>query len=126
MSHSHDRSDAAWWVACLCAEWCGVCREFRPAFEALARAHPQLRFAWVDVEDEADAMGEVDVETFPTLLVARGDQPLFLGPIPPSAPGLAKLLATLRAHPQPAANLPATAGPLLKRLAADVLPHGLV
>lgn len=123
MSLSDDSGTATWWVACLCAEWCGVCREFRPALEAQARAHPQLRFAWVDVEDEAEAMGDVDIETFPTLLVARGDQPLFLGPIPPSAPGLARLLETLQADPQPAPGLPADAKPLLQRLAADVLPH---
>lgn len=126
MSHTDDHSDATWWVTCLCAEWCGVCREFRPAFEAQARAHPGLRFAWVDVEDEADAMGDVDIETFPTLLVGRGHQPLFLGPIPPSAPGLARLLATLQAHPKPAVGLSPAASPLLQRLAADVLPNALV
>jgi lipid A ethanolaminephosphotransferase len=42
-----------------------------PHFEEQARAHPGLRFAWIDVEDEAEAMGDVDIETFPTLLVPR-------------------------------------------------------
>ena len=27
-----------WWVVCLCAGWCGVCREYRSGFEALAQA----------------------------------------------------------------------------------------
>ena len=79
-------ADAAshWWVICLCADWCGVCREWRDAFTQAAAAHPELRFAWVDVEDEADAMGDVDIETFPTVLIAREGKPLFFGPVLPS------------------------------------------
>ena len=76
---------AAWQVICLCAEWCGVCREWNGVFEELAATHPQLHFDWVDVEDEADAMGEVDIETFPTLLVAQGSRARFLGPDPAGA-----------------------------------------
>jgi thioredoxin 1 len=117
---------ATWWVACLCAAWCGVCREWQPLFSAQARAHPDMRFAWVDVEDEDEAMGEVDIETFPTLLVARGDEVLFLGPIPPSATQFARMLATLQAQPVRATGLPADANALLARLASHVLPRTLV
>jgi thiol-disulfide isomerase/thioredoxin len=126
MTHAPVAGGAPWWVACLCAQWCGVCREWRPVFEAQARALPQLRFAWIDVEDEADAMGDVDIETFPSLLVAHGDEPLFLGPSPPSGAGLARLLASLQSQPQPAAGLAPQAGALLQRLAADALPRGLL
>jgi thioredoxin 1 len=115
-----------WWVVCLCAAWCGVCREWQPAFIEQARAHPGLRFAWVDVEDESDAMGDIDIETFPSLLIARGDQALFLGPIPPSAPQFARLLATLQAQPRPSPSLADDADGLLRRLRADVLMHSLV
>jgi hypothetical protein len=121
MAASQDRSEPTFRVICLCAEWCGVCRQWRPAFAEQALAHPALRFAWVDVEDEAEAMGEVDVETFPSLLVARGDEPLFLGPIPPSGPGLARLIATLQAQPGPGPGLGAEAAPLLHRLQDRVL-----
>jgi thioredoxin 1 len=117
---------ATWWVACLCAAWCGVCREWQPLFAAQARAHPHMRFAWVDVEDEDEAMGEVDIETFPTLLVARGDQVLFLGPIPPSATQFTRMLATLEADPRPATGLPEDADALLARLATQVFPRSLV
>jgi thiol-disulfide isomerase/thioredoxin len=109
-----------WWVACLCAGWCGVCRDWRPLFDEAARAHPGLRFAWVDVEDEAEAMGDVEIETFPTLLVAQGDRPLFLGAIPPTASQLARLVSSLVAQPQPSPTLPACAGPLLQRLKSQV------
>jgi thioredoxin 1 len=115
-----------WWVACLCAGWCGVCREWQPLFASQARAHPDLRFAWVDVEDEDEAMGDTDIETFPTLLVARGDQVLFLGPIPPSASQFARMLGTLQAQPVPAPGLPADAGTLLQRLRSDVFPRSRV
>lgn len=117
---------ATWWVACLCAAWCGVCRDWQPAFVAQARKHPHLRFAWVDVEDEDEAMGDVDIETFPTLLVARGDEVLFLGPIPPLARPFEALLARLQARPVAAAGLPADAGALLRRLRSEVLPQSLV
>ncbi len=107
-------------MACLCAGWCGVCRDWRPLFDEAARAHPALRFAWVDVEDEADAMGEVEIDTFPTLLVARGSQPLFLGAIPPTASQLTRLVASLVARPQPVPTLPPESGPLLQRLESQV------
>lgn len=112
-----------WWVICLCAEWCGVCREWRAAFEQLAGAHPGLHFAWVDVEDEAQAMGDVDIETFPTMLVAQGDQPRFYGPVQPSGAQFSRLLASLL--DSPAAPLDgAEAAPLLKRLAPVLLSKG--
>jgi thioredoxin 1 len=111
-----------WWVICLCAEWCGACREWRAAFMQVAASHPQLRFAWVDVEDEADAMGDIDIETFPTVLIARGQQPLFLGPVLPSGAQLARLIASLREAPPPSPALPAGAAALMLRLAAGVLP----
>lgn len=115
-----------WWVACLCAAWCGVCRDFLPMFTAQAGANPHMRFAWVDVEDEDETMGEVDIETFPTLLVARGDEVLFFAPIPPLASQFARLLARLQAQPQPDPGLGGEANALLRRLKAEVLPRALV
>jgi thioredoxin-like negative regulator of GroEL len=112
----------AWWVVCLCAEWCGACREWRDTFTQVAAAHPQLRFAWVDVEDEAEAMGDIDIETFPTVLIAREQQPLFLGPVQPSGAQLARLIASLRENPSPSPVLPDGAAALMTRLAAGVLP----
>lgn len=80
-------------VACLCARWCGTCGAYRPVFDALGEElGAQTQFVWVDIEDEADALGDVDVEDFPTLLVARGDTLLFLGPLTPQPATLARLL----------------------------------
>ncbi|OYD48608.1 thioredoxin family protein [Acidovorax kalamii] len=86
-----------WWAVCLCAAWCGTCGIYRPLFDELARVHPDVRFEWVDIEDESDLAGDLDVETFPTLLIADGERALFLGPLLPQAPVLARLLASLQA-----------------------------
>jgi thiol-disulfide isomerase/thioredoxin len=83
------------WVVCLCAQWCGTCREYRPLFEQVARAHPGLRFAWVDIEDHADLADDFDVETFPTVLIASGGGTHFLGPLLPHMETLARLLSAL-------------------------------
>ncbi len=77
-------------VACLCAEWCGVCRDYEAVFDALA-PEPGMRKAWVDIEDHADALGDLDVTNFPTLLIARGDTVLFHGPVEPQPATLARL-----------------------------------
>ncbi|MDB5953961.1 thioredoxin family protein [Ramlibacter sp.] len=116
----------AWWVACLCAAWCGVCRDWQPFFTQQARAYAHLRFAWVDVEDEDDAMGDVDIETFPTLMVARGEQVMFLAPVPPLASQFARLLARLQAQRDPDPGVPAEADALLRRLKPQVFPRGIV
>jgi thioredoxin 1 len=121
MKPSDDDAASHWWVICLCAEWCGVCREWRDAFTQAAAAHPELRFAWVDVEDEADAMGDVDIETFPTLLIAREGRPLFYGPVLPSGTQFTRLITSLQEAPA-ATAVSGEAAPLLERLAASLLP----
>jgi thioredoxin 1 len=96
------QDDTRPWVVCLCAEWCGACREYRLLFEQVARAHPDFQFAWVDIEDHADIADDFDVETFPTLLVAGANGTHFVGPLLPHAETLSRLLTALPA-PAPAA-----------------------
>lgn len=62
------------WVLCLCAEWCGTCREYQPLFNQLALDMPQARFIWVDVEAHDDLLQDLDIENFPTLLIADVQQ----------------------------------------------------
>lgn len=85
-------SGDVWIVACLCAAWCDVCRQFRPAFDTLAARHPDHRFVWVDIEDEADIVGDFDVEDFPSLLIQRGDTVVFFGTVLPDAGQAQRLL----------------------------------
>jgi thioredoxin 1 len=90
-------ADADWLVACLCAAWCGTCTEYRVAFDAAAKQHPEVRFAWVDIEDHADALGaELDIENFPTLLVAHGDAVRFFGVVLPHAATITRTLEAAR------------------------------
>jgi thioredoxin 1 len=80
-------------VICLCAQWCGVCRDYVAVFEELrAQFDSQCELSWIDIEDEAELLDGVDVEDFPTLLIAQGSQPLFFGPITPHAQTLERLV----------------------------------
>lgn len=116
MSDPRQEGTPAWQVICLCAAWCGVCREWTPVFDELSARHPQVRFGWIDIEDEADAMGDVDVETFPTLLVAQDGHARFFGPVQPSAAQVERLLQSLRDDPRAGSETPAEAHRLLARL----------
>jgi len=79
-------------VVCLCAEWCEVCREYRSRFEQMQARFPQAQFLWIDVEDEADLLHPLDIEDFPTLLLAAGKEPRFFGPVMPQAETLERLI----------------------------------
>ncbi|MFC5459033.1 thioredoxin family protein [Massilia niabensis] len=81
-----------WIVACLCAAWCGTCGSYRAAFDALAARHPDKTFVWIDVEDQADVVGDLDVDNFPTLLVQRDDTVAFFGTMLPDAAVADRLL----------------------------------
>lgn len=95
----HSTPDRQWLVACLCAAWCGTCRDYRATFGALALVHTGYRFLWVDIEDEADALApfELDIDNFPTLLIARGTELRFLGALTPLPMNLVRTLDAARA-----------------------------
>jgi thiol-disulfide isomerase/thioredoxin len=84
-------------VVCLCADWCGTCRTYRATFDALAGQYPDAAFHWVDIEDDAEWFGDLDVETFPTILIQRADTVLFFGPVLPQPVHLQRTLAALGA-----------------------------
>lgn len=83
-------------VACLCAAWCGTCREYAQTFEQLAAKHPELCFVWVDIETHADWLDDHDIENFPTLLVQDAPQAAgqarFFGPVLPAIGILDRML----------------------------------
>lgn len=89
---SESLKDDSWIVACLCAAWCGACREFRPGFNELADRYPDVHFVWIDIEDQADVVGELDVDNFPTLLIQRGDIVTFFSPMHPDPKQAERLL----------------------------------
>jgi thiol-disulfide isomerase/thioredoxin len=92
-------------VACLCAEWCGTCRDYRAVFDEATRAFSDMRFVWVDIEDQADLVDPVDVEDFPTLLIASPQGVHFFGTLLPHRETLMRLLRA-QAEGAPALSLP--------------------
>ncbi len=93
-------------VACLCAAWCRTCDGYAPVFrrvvDALRAEHPGLRAHWIDIEDEADLVGNFDVETFPTLVVTDAQHLRFAGPLTPQPETLLRLLRSTLAAAAPA------------------------
>lgn len=87
------------WVVCLCADWCGTCKSYRGVFsqlaEALVQAYPECRFVWIDVEDQGDLVGDLEIETFPTLLVGNDEGLNFLGAVTPQPDVLHRLVTSL-------------------------------
>ena len=91
----HTSAHDALKVICLCAEWCRTCDGYRPTFEQVVGDLRErgVEGMWLDVEDNADLLGAIDIENFPTLLIARGrDEVLFFGPITPQPGTLARLV----------------------------------
>ena len=83
-------------VTCLCAEWCGTCRDYKAVFDAAVAASSAMWASrWIDIEDEADLVGNVDVDNFPTLLISRDDEVLFFGAVTPQPSTLARLLQAM-------------------------------
>lgn len=90
--------EAEFLVACLCAAWCGTCREYRDGFDALQIRFPEVGFAWIDVEEQAEVADELDVDNFPTLVIQRGKRVLFCGPMLPQHFLLERLIETFLAQ----------------------------
>lgn len=94
-------------VACLCAAWCRTCDDYNAVFAALRQDNPACRFVWIDIEDEAELVGDLDVETFPTLLIGVGPELRFIGPVTPQLATAQRVLdsalAASMAAPEPTA-----------------------
>jgi hypothetical protein len=69
-----------------------VCGDYRARFTQAQAKFAQIEFRWVDIEDEADLLHPLDVDDFPTLLLAVGDEPRFFGPLTPQLEMLERLV----------------------------------
>ena len=87
-------------VACLCADWCRTCREYRADFARLADGHPDMCFVWIDVEDHSDLLDDLDVENFPTILIQDSITTRFFGTVLPQAAIIERMLIDLSALSQ--------------------------
>ncbi|MBI5716867.1 MAG: thioredoxin [Burkholderiales bacterium] len=100
-------------VACLCAAWCLTCDDYRRTFDKVA-AQVQAtgaapRWHWIDIEDEADLVGDFDVETFPTIVICDARCVRFAGPLTPQPQTLSRLLRAVLVDAAPDASWPALA-----------------
>jgi len=66
-------------VVALCAAWCDTCTEFRVAFDRIGRARPGMVFLWLDIEDDSELCGDIEIENFPTLAIYRDGRLLHYG-----------------------------------------------
>lgn len=82
-------------IVVLCADWCHMCRGLEEAWPTLTATLPQARWHWVDIEDETDWTDPLDIDTFPTVLLAVGDAVMHCGPAPSTPERLAPALADL-------------------------------
>lgn len=99
MSTTESAASPRWTVVCLCAAWCGVCRDYQATFERLAREHPGVQFRWSDVEEDEDT-ADADIQTFPTLRISQDGVERFFGPVLPQPHHLSTLLRSLMASPR--------------------------
>ena len=88
-------TSSTWRVHVLCAQWCGVCRDYR-AFVDAQQGVASADWVWVDIETHADALGDIDIENFPTLLVTEGAQVRFFGTITPQPEVAERLIQSLQ------------------------------
>jgi thioredoxin 1 len=79
------------------AAWCGPCRAFAPIFEAAATRHPDIIWAKVDTETEAELAGSLQIRSIPTLMVFRDGVLLFAQPGMLPAAALDELAEKVRA-----------------------------
>lgn len=59
-----------WRVAVFCADWCRVCREFVPQLQRSLGGRDDVRLLCLDIESFPDEEDLLDIENFPTLLLA--------------------------------------------------------
>ncbi|SFC67770.1 Thiol-disulfide isomerase or thioredoxin [Cupriavidus sp. OV038] len=96
-------------VACLCADWCGTCKDYMSGFAALAARYPGDCFVWIDIETHADRLGEdIDIENFPTVLIqpVAGSDPHFYGTVLPHLEVLERMLDRGASMPAAASEIP--------------------
>lgn len=102
-------------VACLCAQWCGTCKDYTPLFEGLQTEFPGATFRWIDIEDESDLVDPIEVENFPTLLIASAGQARFFGPVMPHVETIRRMIQSHQGQ-SGASRLPADVQALASRV----------
>jgi thioredoxin 1 len=91
-------------VACLCAQWCRTCDDYRPLFAQFGAEFPDAELRWIDIEDEADLVDPIEVDHFPTILIATDGHARFFGAVTPHIDTLRRLFLACAGHGAPAVD----------------------
>ncbi len=78
-------------VLIVCADWCEVCRNFK----TIVKDFHGCRVTWVDLDDFEELPGSPEIETFPTVIVAKDTAVLFIGAIKPNKESLEGLISAV-------------------------------
>ncbi len=121
MSNPKDPLNPPLLVACLCAQWCGTCTDYVPLFDRLQAEFSGAVFRWIDIEDESELVDPIEVESFPTILIATGGQARFFGTVTPHLETLRRLVQSQLGETGPS-RLSAEVQALATRVCAEGLP----
>ncbi len=111
-------------VVALCAAWCDTCSEFRTTLERIAELRPDTLFLWLDIEDDSDICGDIDIENFPTLAIYRGERLLHYGVTLPLEGPVSRLVDEILARTDAAGSAPRPVLELPHRVRAHLPPAG--
>jgi len=62
------------------ADWCGPCKMFAPTFEASSNKHSDIVFGKIDTQNERELAAAFQIRSIPTLMIFRGQIPVFSQP----------------------------------------------
>ena len=80
-------------IWCLCAEWCVICREFKPTFLNLQSIHPKHQWRWIEIEDHDEDFSDIVLQGFPSIVIASSTgQWCFAGTIEPRMETLLRIV----------------------------------
>jgi thiol-disulfide isomerase/thioredoxin len=109
LSNGGAPTDGSLLCIAFCARWCGACREFRAVLETIAHQETQIRFAWIDIEDDIAEIPEIDTidfENFPVIGIFRKEIPLYFGVSMPGENIIRRLLASAATSAVPLCAIP--------------------
>jgi len=94
-------------VACFCAAWCRTCDDYTHVLDTLKAQYAESAdLVWVDIEDQADVLDNIDVDNFPTLLISDAEQVYFWGPVLPHLATASQLMGRVVSGDMPAMDAP--------------------
>ena len=82
-------------ILVVCADWCSVCRDYRATLSDL----PEFDIKWIDINDFESLTEEIEIETFPTVIIFNEVDVLFLGAVEPNINALTSLLSAVKTTP---------------------------